>query len=109
VSFPALTDLCNAQDEDLVNDGWTDIIRKLLVMMREDQGGAVSRDGIAKTLELADFQKMEQIRARVDSIVRDKDTLAGCGRCADHPDRADRNSRRGTFGPPCSSVWPDRR
>ena len=62
------------QDEDLVNDGWTDIIRKLLVMMREDQGGAVSRDGIVKTLELADFQKMEQIRARVDSIVRNKDT-----------------------------------
>ena len=27
------------------------------------------REGIAKTLELADFQKMEQIRARVDAIV----------------------------------------
>jgi len=62
------------QDEDLVNDGWTDIIRKLLVMVREDQDGAVSRDGIIKTLELADFQKMEQIRARVDAIVADEDT-----------------------------------
>jgi cyclohexanone monooxygenase len=62
------------QDEDLVNDGWTDIIRKLLVMVREDQGEAVARDGIGTTLELADFQKMEQIRARVDAIVRDPAT-----------------------------------
>ncbi|HVN85275.1 MAG TPA: NAD(P)/FAD-dependent oxidoreductase [Candidatus Binatia bacterium] len=62
------------QEEDLVSDGWTDIIRKLLVMVRNDEGGQVSRDGIAKTMELADFQKMEQIRARVDSIVRDKRT-----------------------------------
>ncbi len=58
-------------DEDLVNDGWTDIIRKLLVMLREDAGGAVDADGLMKTMELADFQKMEQIRARVDSIVAD--------------------------------------
>jgi cyclohexanone monooxygenase len=64
------------QEEDLVNDGWTDIIRKLLFMVQQDQDGAVSRDGIMKTMELADFQKMEQIRARVDAIVRDKETAA---------------------------------
>ena len=62
------------QEEDLVSDGWTDIIRKLLVMVRQDDGAAVSRDGIARTMELADFQKMEQIRGRVDSIVRDPRT-----------------------------------
>ena len=62
------------QDEDLVGDGWTDIIRKLLVMVRQDDGGPVSPDGIARTMELADFQKMEQIRTRVDSIVRDRRT-----------------------------------
>jgi cyclohexanone monooxygenase len=62
------------QEEDLVSDGWTDIIRKLLVMVQRDEGGAVSRDGIGKTMELADFQKMEQIRARVDSIVCDTQT-----------------------------------
>jgi cation diffusion facilitator CzcD-associated flavoprotein CzcO len=62
------------QEEDLVADGWTDIIRKLLVMVRSDEDGAVARDGIAKTMELADFQKMQQIRARVDSIVRDPQT-----------------------------------
>jgi cyclohexanone monooxygenase len=62
------------QEEDLVNDGWTDIIRKLLFLAQQDQGAAISRDGIIKTLELADFHKMEQIRARVDSIVRDERT-----------------------------------
>jgi len=62
------------QEEDLVNDGWTDIIRKLLLMVQQDQDGAVARDGILKTMETADFQKMEQIRARVDSIVRDRQT-----------------------------------
>jgi cation diffusion facilitator CzcD-associated flavoprotein CzcO len=61
------------QDEDLVADGWTDIIRKLLVMVQQP-GSNLSPEGLAKTMELADFQKMEQIRARVDSIVKDAAT-----------------------------------
>ena len=60
------------QEEDLVNDGWTDIIRKLLVMAREGSGDAGG--DLLKTLELADFEKMEQIRSRVDSIVQDRTT-----------------------------------
>jgi cyclohexanone monooxygenase len=62
------------QAEDLVNDGWTDIIRKLLVLVQRDGDAAGSPDAIAKTMELADFQKMEQIRARVDTIVADRTT-----------------------------------
>ena len=62
------------QAEDLVSDGWTDIIRKLLVMVQQGGGANVSPDAIAKTMELADFQKMEQIRARVDAIVEDEAT-----------------------------------
>jgi cyclohexanone monooxygenase len=55
--------------EDLVNDGWTDIIGNLLTQLRNDaQAGARS---IAENLELADFEKMEQVRARVDTIVHD--------------------------------------
>ncbi|MBB3602150.1 cation diffusion facilitator CzcD-associated flavoprotein CzcO [Mycolicibacterium sp. BK556] len=46
-------------DEDLVADAWTSITKTLLVM----------RDG-----ELADFAKMEEVRARVDAIVTDRDT-----------------------------------
>jgi cyclohexanone monooxygenase len=61
------------QAEDLVSDGWTDIIRKLLVMVQEP-GSNLSPEGLAKTMELADFQKMEQVRARVDAIVKDRAT-----------------------------------
>jgi cation diffusion facilitator CzcD-associated flavoprotein CzcO len=46
-------------DEDMVADSWTSITKTLLVM----------RDG-----ELADFVKMEEVRARVDAIVTDRDT-----------------------------------
>jgi cyclohexanone monooxygenase len=61
------------QAEDLVSDGWTDIIRKLLVMVQQP-GSNLSPEGLAKTMELADFQKMEQIRARVDQVVKDRAT-----------------------------------
>jgi cyclohexanone monooxygenase len=61
------------QEEDLVSDGWTDIIRKLLVLVQQDQGGAAAAD-MMKTMELADFEKMNQIRARVDSIILDNET-----------------------------------
>jgi cyclohexanone monooxygenase len=61
------------EPEDMVNDGWTDIIGKLLVMVR--RGAAdLSPEGISNTLELADFEKMEQIRSRVDTIVNDPAT-----------------------------------
>jgi len=62
------------QDVDLVSDGWTDIIRKLLVMVRNDDQPDFSREAMMKTMELADFEKMEEIRARVDEIVRDPET-----------------------------------
>jgi cyclohexanone monooxygenase len=62
------------QDEDLVSDGWTDIIGKLLVMVRKDAEADLSTEGLAATMELADFEKMEQIRARVDTIVSDPAT-----------------------------------
>jgi len=62
------------QEQDLVNDGWTDIIRKLLTMMLSKDNSDMSPDAMAKTLETADFMKMEQIRARVESIVGDPAT-----------------------------------
>jgi cyclohexanone monooxygenase len=58
------------QAEDLVNDGWTDIIRNLLLMASLDKSG-LSPERLAEIAELADMKKMEQVRARVDSIVKD--------------------------------------
>ncbi|MEX2204632.1 MAG: NAD(P)/FAD-dependent oxidoreductase, partial [Myxococcota bacterium] len=62
------------QAEDLVSDGWTDIIRKLLIQAQKDQGATIAEQGVEKTLEMADFEKMEQIRARVDAIVENPQT-----------------------------------
>ena len=61
-------------EEDLVSDGWTDIIRNLLLMIRTEPGQAVDAEGLMKTMELADFKKMESVRARVDTIVDDPQT-----------------------------------
>ncbi|MSO60383.1 MAG: NAD(P)/FAD-dependent oxidoreductase [Ilumatobacteraceae bacterium] len=62
------------ESEDLVGDGWTDIIGKLLVMVRNNANADFSPEGLASTMELADFEKMEQIRSRVDQIVHDNST-----------------------------------
>jgi len=61
-------------EEDLVNDGWTDIIGNLLLLMRKNAGAGASPEALAETMQLADFQKMESIRARVDAVVADKAT-----------------------------------
>ncbi len=61
-------------EEDLVNDGWTDIIGNLLLLMRKDSEAGKSPEDLAKTMQLADFQKMEQVRARVDAVVKDRRT-----------------------------------
>ncbi len=58
------------QDEDLVNDGWTDIIVNLGVVAR-NRGQKTNGKNAGKLLELADFRKMEQIRARAEAIVKD--------------------------------------
>lgn len=60
-------------DEDLVADGWTDIIRNLGMIAR----ARAAREGVVdpdELVQLADFQKMESIRARVDTVVTDKAT-----------------------------------
>ncbi len=62
-------------DEDLVADGWTDIFRRLQTMARR-QPPDDTPDGreMALRAEIADFEKMNEIRARVDSVVRDPET-----------------------------------
>jgi cyclohexanone monooxygenase len=65
------------QAEDLVADGWTDIIRNLGgLLMRRNPEENQTPEQMATVVELADFQKMEQVRARVDSIVQDSATAA---------------------------------
>ena len=61
-------------DRDLVNDGWTEIIRNLLLLIQTEKDSGLSMEELQEKMELADFQKMESIRARVDAIVSDPDT-----------------------------------
>lgn len=61
-------------DEDLVNDGWTEIIGNLMRMVRDGNSGALARESLSAKVEIADFQKMNQIRDRVDQVVRDRKT-----------------------------------
>ena len=64
------------QDEDLVHDGWTDIIRNLgaAVVARLSTGGTLTPEELGQQMELSDFKKMNQVRARVDATVKDPAT-----------------------------------
>ncbi|KAF2016786.1 FAD/NAD(P)-binding domain-containing protein [Aaosphaeria arxii CBS 175.79] len=57
--------------EDMVADGWTDIIRELLTKFRDADIDPLEA---AAQLQIADYKKMEQIRARCDSVVQNKET-----------------------------------
>ena len=61
-------------DEDLVMDGWTDLSRRvrerIFALPPEERTPAK----MWAAFEDSDFEKMEEIRARVDSIVEDDDT-----------------------------------
>jgi cyclohexanone monooxygenase len=66
-------------EEDLVQDGWTDIIRNLGMIARIKATRAAREDATIdpdELVQLADFQKMESIRARVDAVVEDEATAA---------------------------------
>jgi cyclohexanone monooxygenase len=60
--------------QDFVMDGWTDIIGRLITRLRDRENPQVSAETLASTMELADFEKMEQIRSRVDETVKDAST-----------------------------------
>ena len=56
-------------DEDLVNDGWTDLYKHIMHPIGFE--GVTDRQ---QEMELADLKRMEQIRARIDSVVTDHAT-----------------------------------
>jgi cyclohexanone monooxygenase len=55
-------------EEDLVKDGWTEIIRKFR-SVRDDELGT----DVEEAMERADFERMEEVRNRVERIVKDKE------------------------------------
>ena len=59
------------QEEDLVNDGWTDLIGKMINQFQNAKGD--TNMSLEQMIEMANFEKMEEIRARVDEFVEDDD------------------------------------
>ncbi|CAN5867840.1 NAD(P)/FAD-dependent oxidoreductase [soil metagenome] len=71
-----LVNFCTIQtggftDEDLVKDGWTDIARRIRAKVLADPNQDFSRESLVKAYEDSDFEKMAEIRSRVDEIVQD--------------------------------------
>jgi len=60
------------EEEDLVGDGWTDVPHRLHAMLAAS--GDHSPEALERASEMIDFVKMEEIRARVASIVKDPAT-----------------------------------
>jgi cyclohexanone monooxygenase len=61
-------------DVDLVNDGWTDLITNILLAARRKSESGAPVEDTEVLVQLADYQKMERVRARVDAVVKDPAT-----------------------------------
>jgi cation diffusion facilitator CzcD-associated flavoprotein CzcO len=72
-NFTALLDGIELE-RDEVRDKWTSPLKKLGELISNRGDSKLSADDRAALAEIADFQKMNEIRARVASIVRDPAT-----------------------------------
>ncbi|KAH0837263.1 hypothetical protein AYO21_09970 [Fonsecaea monophora] len=62
---------------DLVKDGWTDILHKLLARWQPTIGDEpADPEKAAAQRQIADYEKMESVRARCDEVVKDPVTAA---------------------------------
>ena len=59
-------------EEDLVNDKWTSLFKNLARLLSKETN--LTGEEMAMMSEIADYQKMNEIRHRVSSIVADKGT-----------------------------------
>jgi cyclohexanone monooxygenase len=64
--------------EDLVADGWTDIARRIGIslMSRSADTGDLDMEEVMLRAEIADFEKMNEIRGRVDETVGEDEDAA---------------------------------
>ena len=61
-------------DDDFVMDGWTAIARRIKAQVMANPPEEWTADAVRRAYEDADFEKMEEIRARVGAIVSDPAT-----------------------------------
>ncbi|MGB2523025.1 MAG: flavin-containing monooxygenase [Luminiphilus sp.] len=60
------------QEVDLVDDGWTSLIGKMLRLYLESQEGEAL--SLPEIMDLANLEKMNELRARIEALVEDPDT-----------------------------------
>jgi cation diffusion facilitator CzcD-associated flavoprotein CzcO len=60
--------------EDLVQDGWTDLARRIRAKVMQLPREQMTPPNMLAAFEDSDDEKMSEIRARVDAIVKDRDT-----------------------------------
>jgi cation diffusion facilitator CzcD-associated flavoprotein CzcO len=58
-------------DEDLVQDGWTDLARRIRARLAALPASEMNPAGMLAAYEESDFEKMSEIRARASAVVRD--------------------------------------
>jgi cyclohexanone monooxygenase len=61
-------------DEDLVQDGWTDISRRIRSKIMALPPDQFTPEKMMEAFEDSDFEKMEEIRSRVEQVVGDRVT-----------------------------------
>jgi cation diffusion facilitator CzcD-associated flavoprotein CzcO len=64
-------------EEDLVMDGWTELSRRVRSRIMSLPPTEFTPEKMMEAFEDSDFEKMEEIRARVDAIVQDPETAQG--------------------------------
>jgi cyclohexanone monooxygenase len=60
-------------EKDLVDGGWTDTLKALTGFFGQSEKGdkkSISAEEASELLQLADYKKMEQIRQRVDRVLK---------------------------------------
>jgi cyclohexanone monooxygenase len=60
--------------EDLVQDGWTDLSRRIRAKIMELPREKMTPQAMMAAFEDSDFEKMSEIRARAEAIVADRET-----------------------------------
>ena len=63
-------------EEDLVKDGWTDLTRRFRSRIKDIPPDQMTVENMLAAWEDADLQKMDEIRARTDEVVKNGDAAA---------------------------------
>jgi cyclohexanone monooxygenase len=73
-NFVANMSATEVPEEDLVNDGWTELNKRIRTRLMAPRAEPASIDDLLADWEFADHEKMTEIRARVEAIVGDPAT-----------------------------------